>query len=226
MHEPVVQFGIPVEVGFERLEQIGHGHVVLIVHMILQGSQTVRHRAKAHALDIGGVVPSPPIMIVTSCGNTIIHDHRHERRGHEPGEQSFNEIVALNLEIQKIAKLCFVGLHELIEVDHRLTPEISLESTPGHTPGHLSVRIDSSGERAIITGDMVHHPVQLAEPHWGSHPDSIPELAIQTRKDFVHRYGDQPVLVIGTHFSGPTAGFIRLEADSCRFVVEAGTAKS
>jgi glyoxylase-like metal-dependent hydrolase (beta-lactamase superfamily II) len=109
------------------------------------------------------------------------------------------------------------GMHELVETDHVLMPEVRLESTPGHTPGHVSVRIESRGERAVITGDMVHHPVQLAQPEWGSRPDAMPELAVQTRRDFVVRYGDQPVLVIGTHFSGPTAGHIRLDGDSCRF---------
>lgn len=108
------------------------------------------------------------------------------------------------------------GLHALVETDHSITDEITLESTPGHTPGHVSVRIESAGERAVITGDMVHHPVQLAEPGWGSHPDAQPDRAVQTRRDFVSRYGDQPVLVIGTHFAGPTAGHIVKVGDSCR----------
>ncbi|MAG32795.1 MAG: MBL fold metallo-hydrolase [Deltaproteobacteria bacterium] len=112
------------------------------------------------------------------------------------------------------------GLHELVEVDHRLTDEISLESTPGHTPGHVSVCIASGGQHAVITGDMVHHPVQLAEPTWGSHPDVLPERAVQTRRDFVGRYADQPVLVIGTHFAGPTAGKILKVGDSCRFACD------
>jgi glyoxylase-like metal-dependent hydrolase (beta-lactamase superfamily II) len=109
------------------------------------------------------------------------------------------------------------GLHELVEDDHAITDEVSLEPTPGHTPGHVSVRIESRGERAVITGDMVHHPVQLAEPTWSSHPDTQRELATQTRRDFVERYGDTDVLVIGTHFAGPTAGHIKRVGSSCRF---------
>lgn len=108
------------------------------------------------------------------------------------------------------------GLHELVEDRHAITDEVSLEPTPGHTPGHVSVRIESGGARAVITGDMVHHPVQLAEPTWGSHPDAQPERAVATRRDFVARYGDADVLVIGTHFAGPTAGRIVKVGDSCR----------
>jgi glyoxylase-like metal-dependent hydrolase (beta-lactamase superfamily II) len=124
----------------------------------------------------------------------------------------------VNIELDTTVKpIVESGLHELVETDHQLTPEIFLESTPGHTPGHVSVRIESGGESAVITGDLVHSPVQLAEPHWGSLPDVIPELAVQTRKEFVNRYGNRPVLVIGTHFSGPTAGYIRIDGGSVRF---------
>lgn len=114
------------------------------------------------------------------------------------------------------------GLHELVSSRHALTDEVFLEPTPGHTPGHVSVRIESRGQSAVITGDMVHHPVQLAEPTWGSHPDAQPERAVATRRDFVARYGDKPVLVIGTHFSGPTAGRIVKVGDSCRLVPDRG----
>ena len=109
------------------------------------------------------------------------------------------------------------GLHALVENDHAITDEVRLEPTPGHTPGHVSVVIESGGQRAVITGDMVHHPVQLAEPTWSSHPDSQRERATETRRDFVARYGDTDVLVIGTHFAGPTAGHIKRDGDSCRF---------
>jgi glyoxylase-like metal-dependent hydrolase (beta-lactamase superfamily II) len=108
------------------------------------------------------------------------------------------------------------GLHELVETVHQITDEIVLEPTPGHTPGHVSVKIDSKGKRAVITGDMVHHPVQLAEPSWGSHPDAQPERAVQTRRGFAARYGDPDGLVIGTHFSGATAGHIIKNGDTCR----------
>jgi glyoxylase-like metal-dependent hydrolase (beta-lactamase superfamily II) len=119
-----------------------------------------------------------------------------------------------------IEPIVAAGLHELVSSRHALTDEVFLEPTPGHTPGHVSVRIESRGQSAVITGDMVHHPVQLAEPGWGSHPDAQPERAVATRREFVARYGDRPVLVIGTHFAGPTAGRIVKVGDSCRLVCD------
>jgi glyoxylase-like metal-dependent hydrolase (beta-lactamase superfamily II) len=119
-----------------------------------------------------------------------------------------------------IEPIVAAGLHELVSSRHALTDEVFLEPTPGHTPGHVSVRIESRSQSAVITGDMVHHPVQLAEPGWGSHPDAQPERAVATRREFVARYGDRPVLVIGTHFAGPTAGRIVKVGDSCRLVCD------
>ncbi|MBT6275214.1 MAG: MBL fold metallo-hydrolase, partial [Chromatiales bacterium] len=100
------------------------------------------------------------------------------------------------------------GLAQLVETDHRVTDEVWLEPTPGHTPGHVSVRIHSLGEDAVITGDMTHHPCQFAHPEWAATVDHDPEQSTATRRSFYARYTDQPMLVIGTHFAAPTAGHI------------------
>ncbi len=123
----------------------------------------------------------------------------------------------VNIDLRfSLEPIVAAGLHELVSTRHALTDEVFLEPTPGHTPGHVSVRIESRGQSAVITGDMVHHPVQLAEPTWGSHPDAWPERAVETRRAFVARYADSSVLVIGTHFAGPTAGRIVRDGASCR----------
>ena len=53
------------------------------------------------------------------------------------------------------------GLHQLVASDHQITPEVRLVPTPGHTPGHVSVRIASAGAAALISGDILHHPCLL-----------------------------------------------------------------
>jgi glyoxylase-like metal-dependent hydrolase (beta-lactamase superfamily II) len=100
------------------------------------------------------------------------------------------------------------GVVDLVEVDHRVTDAVSLEHTPGHTPGHVSVRIHSQGEAALITGDCMHHAVQLAEPDWHTMVDTDGDQSTATRQRLVAECRDQPVLVIGTHFPPPTAGHI------------------
>jgi len=98
------------------------------------------------------------------------------------------------------------GLADLVETDHRITPEVYLEPTPGHTPGHVSVRISSKDVEAVITGDLMHHPVQCAEFRWASNFDVDPDAARATRRAFLERYKDGKTLVLGTHFAAPTAG--------------------
>jgi glyoxylase-like metal-dependent hydrolase (beta-lactamase superfamily II) len=106
-------------------------------------------------------------------------------------------------------------------MDHRVTDEIRLEPTPGHTPGHVSVRLASGGSDAVITGDLMHHPVQIAEPTWQTTFDTDAAAARETRRAFCARYGDQAVTVLGTHFHHPTAGRIVSDRDGWRFAVEA-----
>ncbi|MEA2624282.1 MAG: hypothetical protein QOD06_327 [Candidatus Binatota bacterium] len=109
------------------------------------------------------------------------------------------------------------GLVDWVEPDHRITSEVSLEPTPGHTPGHVSVRISSGGKDAVVTGDLMHHPVQCAEPSWESSFDSDVEAARVTRRAFLQRYGGRDVLVFGTHFATPSAGKIVRHGDTWRF---------
>lgn len=111
------------------------------------------------------------------------------------------------------------GLVDLVAATHVVNDEVSLEPTPGHTPGHVSVRIESAGERAVITGDLMHHPVQCAHPDWGSSADVDGAQAEKTRRSFLERHADEPVLVIGTHFATPTAGHVVKDGDAWRFAV-------
>lgn len=108
------------------------------------------------------------------------------------------------------------GLADLVRPDHRVTDEVWLEPTPGHTPGHVSIHIASLGEEAVITGDMIHHPCQIAHAQWSSTADWNQALSAETRSSFLERYSDRPVLIIGTHFAGPTAGHIVRDGETYR----------
>jgi glyoxylase-like metal-dependent hydrolase (beta-lactamase superfamily II) len=109
------------------------------------------------------------------------------------------------------------GLAELVELDHRISPEIRLIPSTGHTPGHVCVMIESEGQTAVITGDMSHHPCQLAHPDWSPAFDSDPKAAADTRARLFAEWADTPTLVIGTHWAAPTAGHVRRDGDAFRF---------
>ena len=109
------------------------------------------------------------------------------------------------------------GLAELVEMDHVISPEIRLVPTPGHTPGHVSVMIESEGQSAVITGDMTHHPCQLAHPDWSPPFDSDRAASAAMRRRMFEAWADRPILVIGTHYAAPTAGHVVREGAAFRF---------
>jgi glyoxylase-like metal-dependent hydrolase (beta-lactamase superfamily II) len=109
------------------------------------------------------------------------------------------------------------GLADLVPSDHRVTEEIRLEATPGHTPGHVAVHVESGGQHALITGDLAHHPVQFAEPDWFADPDTDREQSSATRRRLLAEHGDTDVLVIGTHFAPPCSGRLVSDGKSWRF---------
>ncbi len=101
------------------------------------------------------------------------------------------------------------GLMDFVALEHEICEGIRLEPTPGHTPGHVSVHITSKGEEALITGDCVHHPCQMAHTDWCSSADYDQDQGRRTREALLENYVDRDVLIIGTHFATPTAGHIK-----------------
>lgn len=108
------------------------------------------------------------------------------------------------------------GLIDLVEGVHKVCDEVTLVPTTGHSPGHVSIHIASGGEEALITGDMTHHPSQLAYPDWGLRWDFNYDEAIETRERVFSDAAERPILVIGTHWAGVTAGHIRRDGDAYR----------
>jgi len=105
------------------------------------------------------------------------------------------------------------GLMDEVATDHRVCEQVQLEPTPGHTPGHVSVRITSGGQQALITGDFMHHPCQMQRLDWGSTADFDRAAARATRERMLARLAADQTLVIGTHFATPTAGRVKPHAE-------------
>ena len=59
---------------------------------------------------------------------------------------------------------------------------LRLAPSNGHTPGHVSLWIESDDQTALLTGDFFHHPVQCAVPEWAEVGDSDPDEARATRR--------------------------------------------
>ncbi|WP_030343107.1 MBL fold metallo-hydrolase [Streptomyces sp. NRRL S-1022] len=108
------------------------------------------------------------------------------------------------------------------EQGHEVAPGVLLVPAPGHTPGQVAVELRGSDRRALITGDSIHHPVQLSHPHVHSCVDTDPAQAIRTRARLLDGMADTDALLLGTHFPQPTAGTVRRENGRYRLLAEPG----
>jgi glyoxylase-like metal-dependent hydrolase (beta-lactamase superfamily II) len=130
------------------------------------------------------------------------HDHSHEA----------SQAAVFNDSVKPIVD---AGKAELIPSDYRLCEEITMIPTPGHSPGHMSIHIISDGEEGLLTGDVAHHPCQMAHLDWSSTADSDPMQSAATRRQLFSRFADRPTLVIGGHFS---AAHIKRDGDAFKFI--------
>lgn len=117
---------------------------------------------------------------------------------------------------QNILPVIEAGQVQWVENAWTIDDQVSLLPTPGHTPGHCSVELHSKSDRAVITGDMMIHPVQIAEPQWQQSADQDKALAVKTRTGFIEDHCDRDVLILGTHFNTPTGIYIVSESGKHR----------
>jgi glyoxylase-like metal-dependent hydrolase (beta-lactamase superfamily II) len=124
-------------------------------------------------------------------------------------ERDDEDTASYNASIEPLNQ---AGCLQPVESSHRVDDYVSLEPSAGHTPGHVSVRITSAGSQALITGDIVHSPIQLANPDASSTPDVDPPMAIATRKRYIDELLASETLILGSHFGPPTAGHLTRNA--------------
>jgi glyoxylase-like metal-dependent hydrolase (beta-lactamase superfamily II) len=117
------------------------------------------------------------------------------------------------------------GRADLVELDHVVERELGegvwLSPACGHTPGHVFVNVGDHGrERAVFTGDVIHHPIQFADPSLTNLADFDAKQAHDTRLALMHRYADTDTLLLTGHFPSPTAGRIVSHGDRFRFAFD------
>ncbi|MFK0219422.1 MBL fold metallo-hydrolase [Streptomyces vinaceus] len=115
------------------------------------------------------------------------------------------------------------GQYDLVDVPeqgHEVAPGVLLIPAPGHTPGQVAVELRGNDRHALITGDSIHHPVQLSHPRVHSCVDIDPAQAIRTRVRLLDNLADTDALLLGTHFPQPTAGTVRRENGRYRLLTE------
>jgi glyoxylase-like metal-dependent hydrolase (beta-lactamase superfamily II) len=102
-----------------------------------------------------------------------------------------------------------LGAVDVSEEPVELFDGVLVKHAPGHTPGHQIVLMDSEGERAIVSADLVNNPVMLLQPGVNGETDADPELAWRTRRAYLESTSAEERLVIPTHFPEPFGWFTR-----------------
>jgi glyoxylase-like metal-dependent hydrolase (beta-lactamase superfamily II) len=106
----------------------------------------------------------------------------------------------------------------LIEGEHRVTDDITVVPSPGHTDGHASVVLASGGETAVYVGDLAQHVVQLERTAWVSSFDVLPLVSMETKKRIVEDAIERGSVVISVHAPFPGIGRMVREGNFRKWV--------
>jgi glyoxylase-like metal-dependent hydrolase (beta-lactamase superfamily II) len=105
---------------------------------------------------------------------------------------------------------------DLVSSEHALDDHVRLMPTPGHTPDHFAVCLGRRGDAAVLTGDLIHSPLQARYPELVMRVDYDPEQASATRRRFLERYCDTSTVCCTMHFPSPSVGHIKRWDDGFR----------
>jgi glyoxylase-like metal-dependent hydrolase (beta-lactamase superfamily II) len=132
-----------------------------------------------------------------------------------PHLQSYNDSVLPVLE---------AGQALVVDDGYEVEGRLLLEPAPGHTPGHVAVWLQSQQQVGAFTGDILHHPVQVLNPHWSCMGCLDPPQAVKTRRAILERCAETGATLFPGHFMAPHAARITAGADGFkfRFLCDAG----
>lgn len=97
------------------------------------------------------------------------------------------------------------GQVDRVAGDAEILPGIRLRPAPGHTPGNVVIELNDNKQCAVMSGDVVHHPVQIEKPDWCSGFDRDQAQARVSRRRLLERLADTGTILMGAHFAGPAA---------------------
>lgn len=121
----------------------------------------------------------------------------------------FGGMLETNQQMQQVLPLEELGVLDLFSGERSITSEITTYPTPGHTPGHTSLLVSSGGEKAIITGDLAHHPAQVEHIDWCASFDNNATETTETRRRIFDQMEADGLIAAFCHFPEPFGKLIR-----------------
>ena len=107
---------------------------------------------------------------------------------------------------------------QIVKSDFAFNERIQFIPTPGHTIDHFSVLVGKTGSDCLITGDMIHSPLQGKYPRYGMMSDYDSRQAETTRHQVFDRFCESATVMCATHFPSPSTGRVRRWGDGYKFV--------
>jgi glyoxylase-like metal-dependent hydrolase (beta-lactamase superfamily II) len=110
--------------------------------------------------------------------------------------------------------------HDLVTSDHQLSDLVRLIPTPGHTIDHYAVTLGKTGKDAVITGDLIHTPLQAKWPDLAMRIDYDPLQSSATRWKFLESMCDTSTQCCFAHFPSPSRGYVKRWGDGfkCEYI--------
>jgi glyoxylase-like metal-dependent hydrolase (beta-lactamase superfamily II) len=90
------------------------------------------------------------------------------------------------------------GLWDLVEGEAQVTPGVRVLPTPGHTPHHQSVLVESDGSTACFLADVCPTSAHLPLP-WIMGYDLEPLVTLESKRALWHRARAQEWLLVFEH---------------------------
>jgi glyoxylase-like metal-dependent hydrolase (beta-lactamase superfamily II) len=139
---------------------------------------------------------------------------RKEYEFWEERDRSGAEGPVPNVFDDSVLPVMEAGQAELVEMDYQFDNGLWFEPAPGHTAGNVVINLKSGDATAVLSGDVMHHPLQLARPDWSSRACEDHAQSARTRRALIERYADTPTLMCPAHFASPSMGHIVSRGDA------------
>ena len=124
-----------------------------------------------------------------------------------------NERTRATYLAENLAPVAESGRLRLLDGETKVTDEVTIVPTPGHSEGHASVIITSGDEMAIYLGDMASQAVQLERTAWVPAFDIMPQMSMEAKKRLVEKAIQEKALLICVHLAFPGAGHMMRTPD-------------